>query len=40
MTCAVLNSDATIGSECVINTGLSMDHDCMMGDFRFNCLCG
>jgi sugar O-acyltransferase (sialic acid O-acetyltransferase NeuD family) len=33
MPCAVVGPDAAIGQSCIINTGASADHDCVLGDY-------
>ena len=30
---AVINADAKIGKHCIINTGATVDHDCVIEDF-------
>ena len=30
---AIINADVVIGRHCIINTGASVDHECVIGDY-------
>ena len=34
---SIINSDTTIGKNCIINTGAIIDHDCLIKDHTHIC---